>query len=89
MRRIYQIYQSVGLALGATVLAGSALAQSTTLAGVSYPSPLDLQGQSLQLNGAGIRYKTVVQVYTAGLYLESKAPNAPAITELKAPSACR
>ena len=85
MRCIYQIYQHAALAMGAAVLAGSAFAQSTTLAGVSYLSPLQLQGQSLQLNGAGIRYKTVVQVYTAGLYLESKAPNAPAITELQGP----
>lgn len=40
MRCIYQIYQHAALAMGAAVLAGSAFAQSTTLAGVSYLSPL-------------------------------------------------
>ena len=86
MRRFYK---TACLVLGAALLAGSALAQGNTLAGVTYPPAMELQGRALLLNGAGIRYKTVLQVYTAGLYLESKAPNAPAITELKAPSACR
>jgi hypothetical protein len=44
-----------------------------TLAGVKYPDAVDLGGQKLQLNGAGIRYKTIIKVYTAGLYLGKKA----------------
>ena len=71
--------------MGAAVLAGSALAQSTTLAGVTYNGSVELQGQSLKLNGAGIRYKTILRVYTAGLYLESKAQNISAIVELPGP----
>jgi hypothetical protein len=82
MRRLYRI---VGFALSAAVLAGSALAQSTTLAGVTYNGSVELQGQSLKLNGAGIRYKTILRVYTAGLYLESKAQNISAIIELPGP----
>lgn len=73
------------LALGATVLAGSALAQSTTVANVTYDGVVELHGRSLQLNGVGIRYKTVLKVYTAGLYLEQKAHTAAAVGALPGP----
>jgi len=43
------------------------------VAGVKYPQSVQLGGQTLQLNGAGIRYKFVVKVYTAGLYMAAKA----------------
>jgi hypothetical protein len=51
----------------------SALAQTVEVGNVKYESAVDLAGQKLQLNGAGIRYKFVVKVYTAGLYLTTKA----------------
>ncbi len=52
---------------------GTAWAQAVEVANVKYEPTLDLAGQKLQLNGAGIRYKFVVKVYTAGLYLTTKA----------------
>lgn len=52
---------------------GAAWAQAVEVANVKYEPALDLAGQKLQLNGAGIRYKFVVKVYTAGLYLTTKA----------------
>ncbi len=51
----------------------SASAQTVEVGNVKYESAVDLAGQKLQLNGAGIRYKFVVKVYTAGLYLTTKA----------------
>jgi hypothetical protein len=51
----------------------SASAQTVEVGNVKYESSVDLAGQKLQLNGAGIRYKFVVKVYTAGLYLTTKA----------------
>ena len=33
----------------------------------------DLRGNKLVLNGAGVRYKAIFKVYTAGLYLGKKA----------------
>ncbi|MGQ3052558.1 MAG: chalcone isomerase family protein [Roseateles sp.] len=51
---------------------GVASAQVVEVANVKYEPALDLAGQKLQLNGAGIRYKFVVKVYTAGLYLTQK-----------------
>ncbi|RZI96975.1 MAG: hypothetical protein EOP39_28465 [Rubrivivax sp.] len=52
---------------------GSAWAQAVEVANVKYEQAVDIAGQKLQLNGAGVRYKFVVKVYTAGLYLTQKA----------------
>jgi hypothetical protein len=52
---------------------GLAQAQTTDVAGVKYENTLQLGGARLQLNGAGIRYKAIFKVYTAGLYLGAKA----------------
>lgn len=49
-----------------------AWAQSIAVAGVNYPPTVQVGNAALQLNGAGIRYKFVVKVYTAGLYLGTK-----------------
>ncbi len=60
--------------LGLGVLAGAAVrADTVEVANVKYETSLDLSGQKLQLNGAGIRYKAFFKVYTAGLYLTTKA----------------
>jgi hypothetical protein len=41
--------------------------------GVKLDEAIVLRGHPLQLNGAGVRYKTVLKVYAAGLYLSAKA----------------
>ena len=64
---------------GAALLAsGSAVAQ-TTVADVKYEEAASVQGKPLLLNGAGIRYKAVFKVYTAGLYLTAKAGTPDAV----------
>lgn len=77
-------------ALALTLLcggAGQALAQGPTvdLAGVKYPQTLQLAGSTLQLNGAGMRYKIVIKVYTAGLYLGAKASTPEAVLAASGP----
>ena len=57
-----------GLALSAGLLAAP-----REVAGISLADPIELAGARLQLNGAGVRYKAVFQVYAAALYLEKKA----------------
>lgn len=53
---------------------GSAWSQAATeVAGVKYAPSAQVAGSNLVLNGAGIRYRFVIKVYTAGLYLGSKA----------------
>lgn len=54
-------------------LGSSAFAAQIDLAGVKLDDAIQLQGAPLRLNGAGVRYKAVFKVYTAGLYLGQKA----------------
>lgn len=61
-----------GLALGALLLATSALAE-ITVSGVKFEDASDVRGSKVQLNGAGVRYKAIFKVYVAGLYLPKKA----------------
>jgi len=65
---------------GVVVLASKlAMAQPLDVSGVKYEPSLSLGGSSLQLNGAGVRYKAVFKVYAAGLYLNAKAPTPEAV----------
>jgi len=65
---------------------GAATATTTTdVAGVRYPAALALAGSTLQLNGAGIRYKAIFKVYTAGLYLGEKAATPEAVLAATGP----
>ena len=43
-----------------------------TLAGVTLPDSLDVNGQQLVLNGMALRKKVIFKVYVAGLYLPAK-----------------
>ena len=78
----------VVLAGAALLASGGAMAQ-TTLADVKYEEAASVQGKPLLLNGAGIRYKAVFKVYTAGLYLEKKAQTPQDIQALKGPKRMR
>lgn len=49
-----------------------ASAETVELAGVKYETVEQVAGAKLALNGAGIRYKAIFKVYTAGLYLPTK-----------------
>jgi hypothetical protein len=72
------------LAVGS--LGGStAWAQAVEVANVKYEPAVDLAGQKLALNGAGVRYKFVVKVYTAGLYLATKAGTTPEVLAAPGP----
>ena len=64
--------------LGGVVWAG-------TLAGVTMPDTVSVGGQSLQLNGMGLREKFYVDVYVGGLYLPQKMTDAAAAIGLDAP----
>ena len=53
----------------------AAAANGVQLKGHSYPKTIQLDGSTLQLNGAGVRYKVIVPVYTAALYTEKPVKN--------------
>lgn len=58
------------LAFASAVLGASAA--QVDVAGVKLNDTLDLRGSTLQLNGAGVRYKAVFKVYAAGFYVGKK-----------------
>ena len=60
-------------AAGAFFVCWSAGAATIDVAGVPLEERVTVAGSPLVLNGAGVRYKAVFQVYTAGLYLTAKA----------------
>ena len=68
----------------ALALAAPAWSQ-VTVSGVKYEETTELRGQKLQLNGAGIRYKAVFKVYTAGLYLPKKASTTDEVLAMPGP----
>ena len=67
------------LILAATLVLAATSASAATVAGVNIPDTTDVNGQKLVLNGAGLRKKFVVKVYTGALYLPAKQSNAAAI----------
>ncbi len=72
------------LAVG-SLTGGVAQAQAVEVANVKYEQAQDVGGHKLQLNGAGIRYKFIVKVYTAGLYLQSHASTTAEVLAMGGP----
>ncbi len=66
----------VGMMIG---IAGAAWGGE--LAGVTMPDTAEVGGETLQLNGMGLRKKAVIKVYVAGLYLPEETSDAEAILE--------
>jgi len=69
----------LGLFVSMASLATAARADTVELAGVKYETVEQVGNAKLQLNGAGVRYKAIFKVYTAGLYLPTKAGTAEAV----------
>ena len=82
-------FPRLAIATAAVVLACSSALAQVTVADVKYDADASVNGTSLHLNGAGIRYKAVFKVYTAGLYLEKKATTPQDIQALKGPKRMR
>ena len=77
------LYVCAALWLGA--LLATAPARAATVVGVAYADSVDQRGTVLQLNGAGVRYKAVFKVYTAGLYLPQKASTLEEVVAMPGP----
>ena len=74
------------LAAGAVLcLAAVGTMAQVTVSGVKYDETMDVRGTKLQLNGAGIRYKAVFKVYTAGLYLPKKGATTEEVLATQGP----
>lgn len=70
----------LALSLTAAVSAGAA-----TVAGVNIPDTASVNGQNLVLNGAGLRSKLFIKVYTGALYLPAKQTNGATILAADTP----
>ncbi len=78
--------RGLALALAATLLGSvAAQAQTVEVAGVKFPPSVQLAGSTLQLNGAGVRFKFVIKVYAAGLYLGARAGTPEAVLAASGP----
>ncbi|MCM2348364.1 MAG: chalcone isomerase family protein, partial [Acidovorax soli] len=85
MQFLHRCALSASAVASVFLLATSAVAQPVTVADVKYEETSVVAGSTLQLNGAGVRYKTVFKVYTAGLYLEKKASTTPEAASVRGP----
>lgn len=71
--------------LAATLSLTALTAGAATVAGVNIADTANVNGQNLVLNGAALRKKFVVKVYTAALYLPAKQSNPAAILAADTP----
>ena len=75
----------LAFAAAAMTLPLAAAADVTEVGPVKYENTVTLGNAKLQLNGAGIRYKFVIKVYTAGLYLVKKVNTTEAVLNAPGP----
>jgi hypothetical protein len=73
---------SLGLLVGSLPLAAQ---ETMTMNDVTLPTRVEVEGQSLVLNGMALRKKAIFKVYVAGLYLAEKNNNAEAILTADSP----
>jgi hypothetical protein len=66
-------------ALALTLTLAAVAAEARTVAGVNLPDSVNVNNQTLVLNGASIRKKLFIKVYVGALYLASKQSDAMAI----------
>src|SRR5512137_1685293 len=63
----------------------TALAQAVEVEGVKFDPTVQVGGQTLQLNGAGVRTRVMFKVYAAGLYVPQKSNSPAALLSQKGP----
>ncbi|MCX8115539.1 MAG: chalcone isomerase family protein [Burkholderiaceae bacterium] len=73
---------AIALGIG---MGGVARAQPIELEGVKFEPTVQVGGQTLQLNGAGIRTRAIFKVYVAGLYVPQKSTDPNALLAQKGP----
>jgi hypothetical protein len=73
----------------ALCLAAPAPARAAKAAGVEFPDRVEAGGQTLRLNGVGLRKKLFIKVYAGGLYLQEPSRDAAAVVASDAPKRVR
>jgi len=77
-----------GLTLLATLLVAGTVS-AATFKGVSLPNSYDLAGQTLQLNGQGMRSKFFFSIYVGALYTPSRVHSASQVMKADLPKVIR
>lgn len=72
-------------ALALAAVASGVGAQPVEIEGVKFEPTVQVGGQALQLNGAGLRTRAFFKVYAAGLYVPQKANSAATLLAQKGP----
>ncbi|WP_092541085.1 chalcone isomerase family protein [Zunongwangia mangrovi] len=65
------------------------LSAQTEVGGVSLPNSVEFKGESLKLNGAGVREKFWIDLYAGGLYLQEKSSDEKQIMSADKPMAIK
>ena len=73
----------------ALCVAAPAPARAAKVAGIEFPDSVEAGGQTLRLNGAGLRKRLFIKVYAGGLYLQAPSKDAAAIVAADAPKRVR
>jgi hypothetical protein len=76
---------SMALMVGLLAFGSAYAQQPVELEGQKFEPTVSLGGQTLALNGVGLRKKAIFKVYVAGLYVGQKTTNAAAIINDKGP----
>ena len=71
--------------LAGLIVSGLVAAQVVDIEGVKFEPTMQAGGQSLVLNGAGIRTRAFFKVYAAGLYVPEKSSNPATLLAQKGP----
>ncbi|HEX9398630.1 MAG TPA: chalcone isomerase family protein [Anaeromyxobacter sp.] len=77
------------LLAAALALAVATPALARKVAGVEFPDSVEVGGQRLVLNGAGLRKKFIIKVYAGGLYVPQRAKDPATIVAVDAPKRVR
>jgi hypothetical protein len=87
IERLFVFLRTAAHPFAPTLALLSPLAQAATVdvSGVKLEDRVTVAGSPLVLNGAGVRYKAVFKVYTAGLYLGQKAETTEAVLAATGP----
>lgn len=86
MKHPNRLIRCAALSLGMLLLTAAwSQAATVDVSGVKLEDRVSVAGSNLQLNGAGVRYKAVFKVYTAGLYLTEKASTTEAVMAAPGP----
>lgn len=89
MQAVNKSMMAAALMLSAALLCTAGVTQAREIAGVSLDASIDVNGQPLVLNGAGLRKKLLFKLYVGSLYLTASGGNAKAIIDADAPMAIR